>query len=166
VAGVGETGVWRAGVWVEPQDAEGDFALSAAGETEFTGRFSFAGVMELEATSVLGFDGDPLFRGEFDFDAASDLTFTGTFVGNPGVGTFAFTGSADVNFAWVPKVFGPGDAITVTEPANALTKLKPGDVFIFNGVAGICELDEHGRLVVIDHAGEVLCIIGPSGVEL
>ncbi len=167
MAGVGETGVWRSGVWVEPLDAEGDFALSAAGELEYTGRFSFAGLMELEATSVLGFDGAVFFRGLFDTDAASALTFTGTFEARPGVGTFSLVGTADVNFAWVPKFAFPGSSVGVPDdPAQVIIKTKPGDVIVIGGVTGVVVIDSQGMLVVVDQSGEVLCILGPSGVEL
>ena len=163
----GETGVWRSGVWVEPQDFEGDFALSSAGELEYTGRFSFAGLMEFVATSVLAFDGAVVEFGEFDTDAASDLIFTGTFTNLPGVGTFALTGTASADFAWVPKFDFPGSEVGIPDdPADVIIKTKPGDVIVIGGVTGVVIIDELGRLVVVDHAGEVLCILGPSGVEL
>ncbi len=165
MAGVGETGVWRTGVWVEPLDAEGDFALSAAAVTEFTGRFAFGGQFDLEGTALLTFDGDLLFRGDFDLEGNADLGFDGDFVPNPGQGAFQMDASAELNFDWVPDVSGPGDAIPDTPAADAVPKLRPGDAFTFNGIAGICHLDEQGRLVVIDDSGEVMCIIGPSGAE-
>ena len=167
MAGVGETGVWRSGVWVEPLDAEGDFALSAAGVLEFTGRFSFAGVFDLEANADLDFDGAELFRGEFDIDAASELTFTGQFSARPGQGVFALTGTADVEFTWVPRFDFPGSSVGIPDdPAQVIVKTKPGDVIVIGGVTGVVVIDSQGMLVVVDHAGEVLCILGPSGVEL
>ncbi len=166
MAGVGQTGVWRSGVWVEPLDAEGDFALSAAALLDFTGRFSFASPFILEANAEVTFIGAVVEFGDFILNPSADLNFIGDFIPNPGQGIFSVSGSAQLDFVWVPFVTGPGDAIPVTGPADAEPKLKPGDVFVFNGKSGICHLDSQGRLVVIDGSGEVMCIIGPSGVEL
>ena len=166
MAGVGQTGVWRSGVWVEPLDAEGDFALSAAADIEATGRFSFGKPFDLEANAVLTIEGAVVGFGDFALAPAAVLAFTGQFVANPGQGIFLMDATADLGFVWVPFVTGPGEAIPVTGPADAVPKLKPGDAFVFNGKAGICHLDSQGRLVVIDDSGEVMCIIGPSGVEL
>jgi len=124
-------------------------------------------VFGLEATGDLDFDGDLLFRGEFDIDAASDLTFTGQFVGRPGQGVFDIGASASVEFAWVPKFDFPGSEVGVPDdPAQVIVKTKPGDVIVIGGVTGVVVIDNQGMLVVVDHAGEVLCILGPSGVEL
>ncbi len=167
MAGVGETGVWRTGVWVEPLDAEGDFALSASADLGFTGRFAFGQPFNLEATSVLGFDGAVLFLGDFALASAGDLGFTGNFVPRPGQGIFGLDGEAEVLFAWVPRVSGPASSVNIEDmPASVVVKLKPGDAVIVGGVAGIVVLDDTGRLVVIDQAGQVLCIIGPGGIEL
>ncbi len=167
MAGVGQTGFWRSGVWVEPLDAEGDFALSASADLGFTGRFAFGQPFNLEATSVLAFDGAELFRGDFVRVATSNLGFTGNFESAPGQGVFGMDGTAEVLFAWVPRVSGPASSVNVEDmPASVVVKLKPGDAVIFGGTAGIVVLDDTGRLVVVDQAGRVMCIIGPSGIEL
>ena len=165
MAGVGQTGVWRSGVWVEPLDAEGDFALLATAEVLATGRFSFGAPFNLEANADLSFIGASVEFGDFVLNPSAVLGFDGDFVANPGQGIFGLTGTAELDFVWVPDVSGPGDAIPVTKPADAVPKLKPGDAFTFEGRGGICHLDEQGRLVVIDDSGEVLCVIGPAGAE-
>ena len=141
--------------------------MSSAGLLEFSGRATAAGVFNLEANAALTFEGDPLFRGEFDVDAASELLFTGQFVGRPGQGVFAISASADVEFAWVPKFKFPGSEVGVPDdPAEVIIKTRPGDIIVIGGVTGVVVIDSQGMLVVVDHAGEVLCILGPSGVEL
>ena len=166
MAGVGETGVWRTGVWVEPLDADGQFSLTSTAALSFAAGSSAGGAFALSAEAELVFDGSQFGLGVFGLDATSDLTFTGDFEAKPGQGIFGLEATAELFFAWVPDVGqGPGDAIPVVPPADAAPKLKPGDAFVFNGVSGICHLDEHGRLVVIDHRGQVLCVIGPSEVD-
>ena len=167
MAGVGETGVWQTGVWVTPLDFEGEFILTATGELTFTGRFSFAGNFDLEATAILLFDGDQLFRGEFDLDPAGVLQFTGEFSARPGQGVFQMAANASILFAWVPELSFPGSGVGIPDdPAAVIIKTKPGDVVVINGFTGTVLLDDVGRLVVIDHNGAVMCILGPSGVEL
>jgi len=167
VAGVGQTGYWRSGVWVEPLDAEGDFALSAEAGISFEGYAAFAGVFTLEALADTEFEGAPYYLSQFALDANADTDFAGLFIAKPGQGIFGLTGTAEVRFSWTPFLPGPGGGVIIPDgPAEAIPELKPGDAVIFRGTAGICALDSHGRLVVVDQTGTVMCIIGPSGVEL
>ncbi len=167
MAGVGETGVWQTGVWVTPLDFEGEFILTATGELTFTGRFSFAGRFNLEGATVLLFDGAQVGFGEFTLDPSGDLAFDGQFVPNPGQGVFQMEATANVVFAWVPRFDFPGSEVGIPDdPAQVIIKTKPGDIVVIGGATGTVILDDVGRLVVIDHAGEVLCILGPGGVEL
>ena len=164
---MGETGVWQTGVWVTPLDFEGEFILVATGDLGFTGRFAFGGTFNLNPSALLLFDGDLLFRGEFDLEATADLTFEGDFVAKPGQGIFGLTGTADVLFAWVPKFDFPGSEVGIPDdPAEVIIKTQPGDIVVIGGFTGTVILDDVGRLVVVDQSGEVLCILGPGGVEL
>ncbi len=164
---MGETGVWRTGVWVEPLDAEGTFILTATGDLTFTGRFAFAGQFNLQGASILLFDGDLLFRGQFNLVGTGDLGFTGNFVPNPGQGVFGMEASAQILFAWVPKFDFPGSEVGVPDdPAQVIIKTRPGDIIVIGGITGVVVIDEQGRLVVKDQSGEVMCILGPGGVEL
>ena len=166
MAGVGQTGVWRSGVWVEPLDAEGEFALLSTADVDFTGRFSFGSPFNLEANADLEILGAAVEFGEFTLLTTADLLFDGDFVANPGQGIFIVSGSAELRFAWVPVVGFPGSSSIVTDtPAEVIIKSTPGDVVVIGGIAGVVVRDPSGRLVVIDGDGEVMCIIGPAGIE-
>ena len=157
MAGVGESGVWQTGVWVTPLDFEGDFALLATAELEYTGRFAFGKPFNLVASGDLLFDGAVVAFGEFDLDGASDLGFIGQFVPNPGQGLFSLTGTADVSFAWVPKLAFPGSEVGIPDdPADVIIKTKPGDVITIGGMSGTVTIDAEGRLVVIDQTASHL----------
>lgn len=167
MAGVGQTGYWRTGVWVEPLDAEGEFALSASADLGFTGRFAFGSPFILEGTADLTFNGAVVEFGDFALSSAAELTFTGDFIPRPGQGIFGLDATADIIFAWVPRVSGPASSVNIEDmPTSVVIKLKPGDAVIVGGVAGIVVRDDTGRLVVKNQAGQVMCIIGPSGIEL
>ncbi len=166
MSGVGQTGVWRSGVWVEPLDAEGEFALSASAVLEYTGRFAFGKPFNLEATGDLTFSGAQFFLGEFEVFSSSDLAFTGTGTVRPGQGIFGLEAEADASFTWLPRVSGPSGGVEIGDlPAKVVVKLKPGAAVIVNGIAGIVVLDKEGRLVVQNQAGQVMCIIGSAGVD-
>jgi len=168
VAGVGQTGYWRTGVWVEPLEAEGDFTLVATGVLDqWQGRFTYGGSFDLSGTAVLLFDGVNVFRGEFQPAGTADLDiWTGTFQGVPFSGVFGLAGTADLFVAWVPELQTGGQVKIPFGPAEVGCIFGPGDAFIFEGASGTVVKDSQGRLVVIDQSGEVMCIIGPSGVIL
>lgn len=168
MAGVGETGYWRTGVWVEPLEAEGDFSLTATGVLDqWIGRFSYSGSFDLSGVAAIVFDGVNVFRGEFQRAATGDLDdWEGTFQGIPFAGIFALSGQADLFVAWVPELGHGGEVGIPESPAEVGCIIGPGDAFIFEGASGTVVKDSQGRLVVIDQSGEVMCIIGPSGVIL
>ena len=124
MAGVGQTGYWKTGVWVEDL---GDPA-----------QFAFTGV----ATAV--------FEGTFDIP--------------DNVGFFDLKGIATLDMAWVPALGMGGQVNIPFVPASVAGILGPGDVYVFDGAAGTVILDSQGRLLVVDDAGQVLCIIGPAKV--
>ena len=168
MAGVGQTGYWRTGVWVEPLSAEGDFALTATGVLDqWLGRFTYSGDFDLSGTSALLFDGVNVFQGEFERAADGALdAWEGTFQGIPFQAVFALGGQADLFMAWVPELQTGGGVEIPFGPAEVGCIFGPGDAFIFEGASGTVVKDSQGRLVVIDQTGEVMCIIGPSGVIL
>jgi len=168
MAGVGETGVWKTGVWIEPLDFEGDFELFATADVAFSGYFAFAGQFDLSGAALLLFDGDLLFRGEFGLEADGLVAFDGDFIANPGQGIFATQATGKIVFAWVPDLGPPtgGTGKPLEGPASVVIPFKPGEVFVLDGVSGTIVQDSYGRLLVIDQTGQVMCILGPSGVEL
>ncbi len=167
MAGVGQTGVWRSGVWVEPLDAEGEFALLATAETTATGRFSFGKPFNLVATADTNIKGAVVEFGDFALLSTADLLFDGDFEARPGQGIFGLSGSADVRFAWVPFLSVPGTSeVGIPDtPAEAIILSSPGDVVVINGITGVVVREATGRMVVVDGDGSVMCIIGPAGLE-
>ena len=168
MAGVGQTGYWRTGVWVEPLDADGSFQLFANADLSFTGRFLYSGSFDLSAAALLLFDGTNLYLGQFANTGVADTAFTGVFVENPGQGIFGMVASAKLVFAWVPDLGPPtgGKADIEEGPSSVEIPFGPGDVFVLDGTTGVVVKDSRGRLLVLNSAGEVMCILGPSGVEI
>ena len=168
MAGVGQTGYWRTGVWVEPLDADGSFQLTSVSDLSFTGRFLYSGSFDLSATALILFDGTNLFLGEFTQVGTAEMAFTGDFIENPGQGIFGLSANAKLMFAWVPELGPPtgGGADIKEGPASVEIPFGPGDVFVLDGTTGVVVKDSRGRLLVLNSAGEVMCILGPSGVEI
>lgn len=169
MAGVGETGVWRTGVWVEPLDAEGSFDLLVAADLSFEGRFAYAGAFDLDGAAALVFDGDLLFRGDFALESDGLLAFEGQAQLVPGKGVFGFSANAKLVVAWMPDLGPPIGSDVVPDPdGSPSVEIPPqlGDVIVINGTSGTVVKDGYGRLVVVDDSGKVLCIIGPGGIEL
>ena len=140
MAGVGQTGYWRTGVWVEPLDAEGSFQLFANADLIFDeGRFLYSGSFDLSAAALILFDGDNLFIGQFAETATADTAFTGEFVANPGQGVFGMVAAAKLVFAWVPELGPPigGGAEIGEGPASVEIPFGPGDVFVLDVTTGV-----------------------------
>ncbi len=164
MAGVGLTGVWRTGVWVEPF-VSGEFAVSGEALTPFIGDFNLEGSFLLEATASVVFVGEASFGSTFDAFGQATSLFTGEFTQGTELGTFAVFARADIDEVPFYEFGPPGGSVGVpgTQPVVSV-KTKPGDVVVINGVTGVACLDDTGRLVVLSSAGRVLCIIGPAGV--
>lgn len=167
MAGVGQTGYWRTGVWVEPLDAFGEFSLAATGVLDqWSGRFTYGGSFNLVGAAVVLFDGVNTFRGEFTMEADGVLDFEGTFVPIPFTAAFGMVGSGRLVVAWVPDLGPPGGQVDPDPTAGSVECIVgPGDVYVVDGVAGTVTQDSTGRLTVVDQNGEVMCILGPGGVE-
>ncbi len=113
------------------------------------------------------FSGEQGVDGDFDTNATAVALFSGTFTPGALIGTFAVFARADISES--PSIdFGPpGGSVNVKgKPPQVNVKTKPGDVVVVNGVTGVACLDDAGRLVVVSTSGQVLCIIGPTGVVL
>jgi len=169
MAGVGETGVWRTGVWVEPLDFEGSFDLAVAADLSFEGYFAYAGTFDLHGAAVMVFDGDLLYRGDFALESDGLLAFEGQATVVPGNGIFGFSANAKLVMAWMPDLGPPTGGDVIPDPdgqPSVEVPYEPGQVVVINGVSGTVVKDSYGRLVVMDDSGKVLCIIGPGGIEL
>ncbi len=165
MAGVGATGIWRTGIWVEPLDTDSAFTFTGTASTAFEGDLDIVGGFVINATANIGNIGNPLYESDFETEATSNTVFIGEFVAPPFDSSFVVSANARVREVYVFDFGPPGGQVGVkTRPGSVKCIVGPGDVVTISGVAGTVVKSTTGQLVVLDSAGAVLCIVPPSGV--